>query len=42
MYVALYRDLCLSHSFCETRIVMYSGEGICDERDYVSFYSEQS
>ena len=22
--------------------MMYSGEGICDERDYVSFYSEQS
>ena len=23
-------------------MVMYSGEGICDGRDYVSFYSEQS
>ena len=42
MYVALHRDLSLSHSRRETRIVMCSGEGICDERDCVSLYSEQS
>ena len=42
MYVALHRDLSLSHSRRETRIVMYSGVGICDERDCVSFHSEQS
>ena len=42
MYVALHRDLSLFHSRSVTRIVMHSGEGLCDERDTVSFYSEQS
>ena len=39
MYVALYRDLSLSPSTRVTRIGVYSGEGICDERDHVSFHS---
>ena len=42
MYVALHRGLSLSHSRRVTRIVMFTGEGICNERDYVLFHSEQS
>ena len=39
MHVALHRGLSLSHSRRVTRFVMYSGEGIRDERDHFSFYS---
>ena len=42
MNVALHRDLSLSHSRSVTRKVKYCGEGFCDERDYVSLYTEHS